>query len=394
MALDKINSYVKFIKGSVVAWEQLPIEQRKSDTLYFITEYATDESGKQLFDQPLNTSLYLGNVLVSDGKETTILPEELNLKLDHLIDVNTNYVLDDKMVLAYNSQLEQWIPQSIDTITADINDFTGATSTAGGAAGLVPAPAAGDEKKVLTGDGNWTELNIPDTTDLENQVSTLISGDANKSARAIAAEEVTKIVTGADEAYNTLKEISDWIISHPADVAEINSKITDIEKELYNEVPRVDENGDPVLDETTGEPIIDKVSKIGNLEEDLKEAQEKIIFTTTEVGQLETLLGAQKDDSGALIGLTAVDQIDDIFTALNPVLDESGNVTSFKELEKIEAFENILGVTEGENGEILIASAPIGNLEDLLLYQNSEDKPENLVEAINTLTDIMIWKSI
>jgi hypothetical protein len=255
MALDKINSYVKFIKGSVAAWEQLPIEQRKSDTLYFITEYAKDESGKQLFDQPLNTSLYLGNVLVSDGKETTILPEELNLKLDHLIDVDTNYVLDDKMVLAYNSQSEKWIPQSIDTITADINDFTGATSTVGGAAGLVPAPAAGDEKKVLTGDGNWTELSIPDTSELETQMATLIGADENLSIREIAANElaIQLIPENAAESLNELKEIATWIQEHPEDASAMNLAIQDLEKAVFDKTPRVDEEGNPVLDETTGE---------------------------------------------------------------------------------------------------------------------------------------------
>lgn len=35
--------------------------------------------------------------------------------------------------------------------------FTGATSSTAGAAGLVPAPAAGDEGKVLKGDGTWGE---------------------------------------------------------------------------------------------------------------------------------------------------------------------------------------------------------------------------------------------
>lgn len=382
MALN--NNYVKFVRGSATAWAALT--EKSADTLYFITTYGDN-------NEILKTEMYLGEQLISDGAiEQAPVNVQLALKELTDVDIADSIVLEDGMFLGYNATTGQWEPRTQTEVTVDT--MTGASSSTAGAAGLVPAPAAGDEKKVLTGDGNWTELNIPDTSGLETKMTTLIGADANKSARAIAAEEVAKIVADADEAYNTLKEISDWITSHPADVAEINSKITDIEKELYNEVPRVDENGDPVLDETTGEPIIDKVSKIGNLEEDLKEAQEEIIFTTTEVGQLETLLGAQKDDSGALTGLTAVDQIDDIFTALNPVLDESGNVTSFKELEKIEAFENILGVTEGENGEILIASAPIGNLEDLLLYQNFEDKPENLVEAINTLTDIMIWKSI
>ena len=35
------------------------------------------------------------------------------------------------------------------------SDMTGATSTENGTHGLVPAPQAGDEKKVLLGDGTW-----------------------------------------------------------------------------------------------------------------------------------------------------------------------------------------------------------------------------------------------
>lgn len=374
MALDKINSYVKFIKGSIVAWEQLPIEQRKSDTLYFITEYAKDESGKQLFDQPLNTSLYLGNVLVSDGKKTTILPEDLNLKLNHLIDVNTNYTLNDKMVLAYDSQSEQWIPQSIDTITTDIDDFTGATSAAGGAAGLVPAPAAGDEKKVLTGDGNWTELSIPDTSDLETKMATLIGTDGNLSIREIAANElaIQLIPENAAESLNELKEIATWIQEHPEDASAMNLAIQDLEDAVFDKTPRVDEEGNPVLDETTGEQIIDKISKVGNLEEVLNEVKEDVTVTSTSVGQLETLLGAQKDDNGAITGLTAVDKITAIETALGVEKDE-------------------------ESGSIIITSAPIGKLEDLLLVKNAqegEEVPTNLVEAINILTEQMTWGNL
>jgi len=41
--------------------------------------------------------------------------------------------------------------------TVTIPEMTGATSAANGVAGLVPAPAAGDEDKVLKGDGTWGE---------------------------------------------------------------------------------------------------------------------------------------------------------------------------------------------------------------------------------------------
>lgn len=36
-------------------------------------------------------------------------------------------------------------------------DMTGATSSAAGAKGLVPAPAAGDNDKFLKGDGTWSD---------------------------------------------------------------------------------------------------------------------------------------------------------------------------------------------------------------------------------------------
>jgi len=66
-------------------------------------------------------------------------------------------------------------------------------------------------------------------TALETKVTTLIgttTGDDSKSARTIASEEVAKIVAGADESYDTLKEIADWISSHATDAASMNSAIT------------------------------------------------------------------------------------------------------------------------------------------------------------------------
>ena len=66
-----------------------------------------------------------------------------------------------------------------DTVVAELSDlpsdFTGATSSTAGAHGLVPAPAAGDEGKVLLGDGTWATLpsggwkHILYATDVNNQ---------------------------------------------------------------------------------------------------------------------------------------------------------------------------------------------------------------------------------
>lgn len=66
-------------------------------------------------------------------------------------------------------------------------------------------------------------------TTVEGKVNTLVGDDASKSARTIASEEVAKIVAGADESYDTLKEIADWISSHKTDATAMNSAITALE---------------------------------------------------------------------------------------------------------------------------------------------------------------------
>ena len=67
---------------------------------------------------------------------------------------------------------------------------------------------------------------------VSGKVTTLVGsveGDDAKSARTIASEEVAKIVAGADTAYDTLKEISDWISSHKSDASAMNSAIAALE---------------------------------------------------------------------------------------------------------------------------------------------------------------------
>lgn len=50
-------------------------------------------------------------------------------------------------------------------------------------------------------------------------------GRANKTVREIAAEEVAKIVDGADASFDTLKEVADWISTHGTDAATMNTQI-------------------------------------------------------------------------------------------------------------------------------------------------------------------------
>ena len=65
--------------------------------------------------------------------------------------------------------------------------------------------------------------------DNEDAIGTLRGTDTGKSARAIAAEEVAKIVANADADFDTLKEIADWISGHKTDATAMNTAITKLE---------------------------------------------------------------------------------------------------------------------------------------------------------------------
>lgn len=74
-------------------------------------------------------------------------------------------------------------------------------------------------------------------TAAEGKLTTLIGsveGDDTKSVRAISAEEVAKIVADAPEAYDTLKEIADWISNHAEDASDMNSRINTNKTNIEN----------------------------------------------------------------------------------------------------------------------------------------------------------------
>ena len=59
-------------------------------------------------------------------------------------------------------------------------------------------------------------------------VETLVGKDSDKSARAIAAEEVAKVIAEAPEDYNTLKEIADYIANDITSAATIVNDIAEL----------------------------------------------------------------------------------------------------------------------------------------------------------------------
>lgn len=65
-----------------------------------------------------------------------------------------------------------------------------------------------------------------DVTALQAAVDTL-NGTGDGSVTKTVADEIAKVVAGADTSFDTLKEISDWISAHGESAAAMNSSIQD-----------------------------------------------------------------------------------------------------------------------------------------------------------------------
>lgn len=88
--------------------------------------------------------------------------------------------------------------------------MTGATASAAGKAGLVPAPAAGANGKFLRGDGTWQ--NAPAAV---SPVNNLLATVAGSPLDAVQGKVLDDKITNLDNSLNGLSEISETEISLP-----------------------------------------------------------------------------------------------------------------------------------------------------------------------------------
>lgn len=215
--------YVKFLRGTESAFNKLATKD--NDTLYFI--YNSEDASKG--------SLWLGNKQIITGTSGGGTTTQLDLgDLKNVLMSEAG--VKDKDILSYDVNLGKWVNRSIDEIVAEI--MTGATAEAAGKAGLVPAPQIGDQNKFLRGDGNWVEVPVVNLT--EDQINAIpklittvgeINGDENTkgSFRHAIKQQVTNLVGGASEAFDTLKEIQDWITTDGDATTKLITRVGNLE---------------------------------------------------------------------------------------------------------------------------------------------------------------------
>ena len=112
------------------------------------------------------------------------------------------------------------------------NEFSARTSAISEVKELISNEVRTREKDVET---LRTEINNGiDTlrTEISNGIDTAVES-ASTAAEKIAAEEVAKVVAGADTSYDTLKEIADWILNDTTGAAQMANDITKLKEEDF-----------------------------------------------------------------------------------------------------------------------------------------------------------------
>lgn len=198
------------MRGTPTAWAKIPEVDKDKDTLYFIS--ATDGKTGQL---------YLGPKL--------IIGENSNINnIGDLQDVLISEDITANNILIYDDHQQKWINKPIfEVLSQIVTIMVGAKDDANGLSGLVPPPKAGDNKLYLRGDATWANP----TAAVELVLDTLVGQDTGKSIREISKEEVLKVVDGASEKFDTLKEIETWIENNhnASDIIKLDNRVTKLE---------------------------------------------------------------------------------------------------------------------------------------------------------------------
>lgn len=189
--------YVKFLRGTPQAFAALP--HKEEDTLYFICE--KDEEVGQL---------WIGNRLITQSTDDDSVLNYLN----ELKDVDTSGARQDQY-LGYDANQQKWIPMTPEqAISASV--MMGATDTYAGQSGLVPAPAAGDNKKFLRGDGKWIQVETVTPLDLQ-----ILQAEINNKA---TKEDVIAVSTNVQ---NIARQLNEFV-----SITSYNNKMESIDKEI------------------------------------------------------------------------------------------------------------------------------------------------------------------
>ena len=217
-----------------------------------------------------------------------------------------------------------------------------------------------------------------------------------------------------DESFDTLKEISDWILNHPSGATEINERLTALEEATgvnqttTEEQPKVDEEGNPVYIQETQDDGEGGTAPLywDGLTEDNKTIEDTgyPVMIENPDGDEPPYIQEVDDDNNLLYWNVTDDTPKTTENNDTPMFiqdTETVEVPVENDVEKLKAVTSDLDLRINhiedsifdQNGNLVFIDSQVGNLDDLLLKTEITDEgnPQNIVEAINILDNRTRW---
>lgn len=290
-------NYVKFMRGTPTAYQAC---DKKSDTLYFISEQDSNEG-----------VLYLGAKRIGgDGSSVDFS----NFSLANLTDVALENELTNRSLLVYNSKENRWENQKIEDLL-----FSKASS------GFVPQPPAqGSGDLFLKSDGTWSVITDQNTLNqieaLREVVTSNTAAIGSNASQITANAAAISALSGTIDSKIATAVASLLSLQIIGSVEEINVDAINAEKYIYL-VQKDDSLNENLYDEYV---VINKqIEKIGDTsinlsgyatKEDVTNAVKDLV--TTSVLQATTTTLNQKLDL-----LTAADiEFNSALTSINNLI--------------------------------------------------------------------------
>ena len=126
----------------------------KQDTLIAGSNVQIAADGKTISATDTTYSDFVGATALTNG-ENGLVPAPLSTDVSKFLQGDGSWGTPTDTTYTAGTNVQISHQNVISATDTTYSAFTGASSSVAGAAGLVPAPAAGDQDKVLKGDGTW-----------------------------------------------------------------------------------------------------------------------------------------------------------------------------------------------------------------------------------------------
>lgn len=315
---------VKFLKGTQANFDGL--QSKDVNTFYYVD----------------SKDLYLGNVKLSNGADLAAAVQRVAQNESDIESIKTN--LGNLTQVKFDALIERMTAAESKITTAEgkISTLEEKVSTAEGKISTLEETVAGHTTSIgnlNTGLSNLTEAaatktalaEVKATADAAEAAITVLNSDGEGSVKAAVAAGIAEVVAGADEDFDTLKEVADWILNDTTGAAKLQIDVAQLKTDVADHETR--------LGAAEGE--IDTLQSEMDTVEALADKADKA--SQANAAEIETLKGNVKDNADA------------IDAAEQAIKDEESRATDVEEelARRLAIVEDLTGAGgEGDTGAI------------------------------------------